>query len=190
MSDPQQYDTFVTDGPRSPHQRPDIVVNDEVFSSHSSYTSSHQGINNEGVFTLDSFLEQLGFGLFHIARFFCVGFIAFMDGAVIMTLSLSLVVLKNEWGFSSTVQGAAASIVFFAVVIGAYLSGPIADKYGRRFPLLISCFVICVVNLASAFSTNIITYTVFKKRFGIMSRFLFSNRVRLHTGNHASKQTW
>ena len=123
---------------------------------------SSAGLNNEGIFTLDTLLEQIGMGNFQLIRFLAAGFMAFMDGTVVMTLSLSLVVLENEWNFGSTAESVVASVVFASVVVGAYISGPIADKYGRRMPMIISSFFICIVNLASAFSTNIIIYTILR----------------------------
>ena len=126
-----------------------------------SFTSK-AGINQEGHFTLDSLLEQIGFGSFHIKRFLAAGAMAFMDGAVVMTLSLSLVILETEWGFGSTTESVVASIAFASIVLGAYLAGPIADKYGRRVPMIISCGFICILNLASAFTTEIYSYTALR----------------------------
>mgnify|MGYP001187815024 CR=1 FL=1 len=83
----------------------DVVAKEfDSVSEHSSCLSSQR----QGAFTLDSLLEQIGFGDYHITRFFSVGFLAFMDGAVIMALSLSLVILKAEWGYSSETESDSA----------------------------------------------------------------------------------
>ena len=124
--------------------------------------TSRGGINNDGIFTLDSLLEQIGFGSFHIKRFLAAGLMAFTDGAVVMTLSLSLVVLESEWNFSSNTESVVASTTFASIVIGAYTAGPIADRYGRRMPMIISAFFIIIINLASALSPNIYVFTVLR----------------------------
>lgn len=126
-----------------------------------SYTS-RVGINNDGIFTLDSLLDQIGFGSFHVKRFLAAMFMAFMDGGVIMTLSLSLVVLEKEWNFGSSTESVVASTAFASIVLGAYFAGPIADKYGRRQPMIISCFFIVILNIVSAFCTEIISYTILR----------------------------
>ena len=111
-------------------------------------------------FTLNYFLEKIGFGGFHLKRFFTVGMIGIMDGGVIMTFSLTVVMLAREWAISEELQSLVVSAVFVAVVVGAYCAGPIADKFGRRMPMFINCFLIVLFNIISAFSTNIGMYAI------------------------------
>ena len=127
--------------------------------------------NEKPTFTLDQLLEKIGFNSYHVKRFLPPALVALMDGAIIMTFSLSTVMLKKQWHYSSELQSLIASLVFVALVIGAYVSGPIADKFGRRLPMLISLGFIIVLNLLSAFSPSVVFYTVTRSMLAFCAGF-------------------
>lgn len=115
---------------------------------------------NLNSFTLDQLLEKIGFGSYHLKRFLTAGLVALMDGAVIMTFSMTVVMVKREWDYSDEMQSLIASIVFMSVVAGAYMSGPIADKFGRKIPMYSSLLFIIMLNLVSALSPSVLFYAL------------------------------
>ena len=116
--------------------------------------------NENEPFTLDYLLDQIGFSTYHIKRFIPPALIALSDGAMIMTYSLSSVMIQKQWNYSDDLNILIISFMFFGVVGGAYLSGPIADKFGRRSPMAISAVLILFTNAISAFSPGIVFYAI------------------------------
>ena len=51
--------------------------------------------------------------------------------------------------------------------VGAILFGMLADRYGRRMPLMINVIYFSVIELASGFATNFTTFLILRALFGI-----------------------
>lgn len=51
--------------------------------------------------------------------------------------------------------------------IGALLFGALADKYGRRWPLMIDIVLFSIINMASGFAPNLKTFIALRALFGI-----------------------
>lgn len=51
--------------------------------------------------------------------------------------------------------------------VGAFIFGLIADRYGRRLPLIIDLIFYSVIEVATGFSPNFATFLVFRALFGI-----------------------
>src|SRR5262245_23122237 len=50
--------------------------------------------------------------------------------------------------------------------VGAFLFGLLADKYGRRIPLMIDVVAFSVLSIASGLAPNFSTFIVLRARFG------------------------
>ena len=139
-------------------QQKSDVKGHTISENQISCANTQQAPSN--ILELDTLMEEIGFGAYHLKQIGSASLIALMDGAVIMTFSLTVVILHREWDYSDQIQSLIASLVFLAVVAGAYVSGPIADRYGRRKPMIISLLFIISSNIMSAFSFDVMTYTV------------------------------
>ena len=51
--------------------------------------------------------------------------------------------------------------------VGAFIFGLLADRYGRRIPLMIDLVFYSVVEVATAFSPNVAVFLVLRALFGI-----------------------
>src|ERR1700736_2140602 len=51
--------------------------------------------------------------------------------------------------------------------VGAFLFGLLADRYGRRLPLMIDLVFYSAVEVATGFAPNLITFMVLRALFGI-----------------------
>ena len=79
-------------------------------------------------------------------------------------------VLKDiEKEFHASLQQG-ASIVFVTLAcrpIGAFLFGALADRYGRRLPLMIDVILYSVLELASGFAPTLTTLLILRALFGV-----------------------
>src|SRR5579884_1050591 len=51
--------------------------------------------------------------------------------------------------------------------VGAFLFGLMADRYGRRIPLMVDLIFYSAVEVATAFSPNLIVFLILRALFGI-----------------------
>lgn len=66
----------------------------------------------------------------------------------------ALLFIKTDFGLSSFEQGMVVAAVPIGAVFGAVISGPAADRYGRRLMILISAVIFMVGALVSAAAGN------------------------------------
>lgn len=62
--------------------------------------------------------------------------------------------LLAKWGLSRAEIGLVLGCAMFGVVLGALITGPLADRYGRKRLLLLSVAVFALFSLLSAFSSS------------------------------------
>ena len=68
---------------------------------------------------------------------------------------------------SATFQGLAMSSALFGCLIGAAISGKIADKYGRKIPLLFSAFLFVFTSLGTGAFNSFTVFMIFRILGGI-----------------------
>ena len=55
--------------------------------------------------------------------------------------------------------------------MGAYFSGPLADKLGRRKPMIVSLVFMIALNMISALSPNVLFYGIIRFGMGFCAGF-------------------
>ncbi|XP_044278558.1 solute carrier family 22 member 6-A-like [Varanus komodoensis] len=86
--------------------------------------------------------------------------------------------IVTEWDLVCDLQplkSLAQSLFMAGVLVGAFVFGDLSDRYGRRLVLIWSLLLIAVMGTAAAFSTNFVTYCIFRLLSGVgISGFLLN----------------
>lgn len=86
--------------------------------------------------------------------FFCFIIIA-LDGIDVVVMGLVAPQILSEWAITPDQLAPVLSAALFGLAIGALVSGPLADKFGRKPILLGSVFCFGLFTLLTAFATDI-----------------------------------
>jgi len=100
-------------------------------------------------------MERLPFTRKHwlVAAVLCTA--TFFDGYDNLMMASALSLLVAALGIPLTSAGVLISATFWGQAIGAPLSGVVAEKWGRRTVLLVSCVIMGVTALGSAFAQDL-----------------------------------
>ncbi|XP_063711199.1 synaptic vesicle 2-related protein-like isoform X2 [Symsagittifera roscoffensis] len=94
-----------------------------------------------GSFTVDHAVDQLGFGGFQLMLTGLLGLAWVVDSMEVMLLAVLSSTLRCEWRLTAFQEAAITVTVFMGMLIGSTFWGKVADKYGRKFSLLLSSSV-------------------------------------------------
>jgi SHS family lactate transporter-like MFS transporter len=78
-----------------------------------------------------------------------------------------LTAIAKEFGKSDTAIASSLAITLAFRPVGALIFGLIADRYGRRLPLMIDLVFYSIVEIATGFAPNFATFLVLRALFGI-----------------------
>lgn len=106
--------------------------------------------------TLQDVIEQIGWGFAQILQMILGGGVYFADGAELLLIGAVTISLAQEWDLNRTERAMVVSVVFFGVLVGNFLSGPMGDGFGRRLPILLSFFTVAAFSILSAFCAQYI----------------------------------
>lgn len=101
---------------------------------------------------VQAFLDEHPFSGFQWLIFALCFFIVLLDGFDTAAIGYIAPSLVAEWGVSRPDLAPVLSAALFGLAAGALLSGPLADRLGRKLVLVGSVLVIGLACLASAFS--------------------------------------
>ncbi|XP_063001717.1 solute carrier family 22 member 6-B-like [Elgaria multicarinata webbii] len=86
--------------------------------------------------------------------------------------------IVTEWDLVCNLQplkSLAQSLFMAGVLVGAFVFGDLSDRYGRRLILIWSLLLIAVMGTGAAFSSNFVTYCIFRFLSGVgISGFLLN----------------
>ena len=88
-------------------------------------------------------------------------------GAEATVLSFLMPVLQSEWSLSVVQQSALGSSYFVGSFIGCVISGQLADRFGRRRPLLFSVLFHFLFGIGSGIAQNYDSLSMIRLLYGI-----------------------
>ncbi|KAL0138813.1 major facilitator superfamily domain-containing protein [Mucor lusitanicus] len=90
-----------------------------------------------------------------------------LDAFDFFSVSLSATRIAEDFGVQPSDVTSAITTTLMLRPIGALIFGALADKYGRRWPLMIDIVLFSVINMASGFAPNLQTFIGLRAVFGI-----------------------
>lgn len=87
--------------------------------------------------------------------------------------------LIRDWGIERSQLAPAFAAGLFGMLLGNTAMGPFADRYGRKFALLLSLAIVAIGTLACAFATSIETLTLLRLFTGIGLGGVLPNAITL-----------
>jgi len=91
-----------------------------------------------------------------------------LDAFDFFLVVLSLTTIGKEFGQSVPQMALTAWATLALRPVGAFLFGGIADRYGRRIPMVVNLCFFAVVELATGFAPNFTTFLILRGLFGIV----------------------
>lgn len=98
--------------------------------------------------------------------FFCFAIIA-LDGLDVVVMGLIAPQIIQEWGVTAHEIAPVLSAALIGLAIGALVSGPLSDKFGRKPVLILSIIGFGVFTLLTAFSTDITHLLIYRFLTGL-----------------------
>ena len=89
------------------------------------------------------------------------------DGYDFGTLSLAAPSILKEWQIARTEMGAVFSITFVGLLVGSLIYGWIADRFGRRFTIILGVFNFAVPILLTVWATTVTQLSILRFVGGI-----------------------
>ena len=79
-----------------------------------------------------------------------------IDGFDTAAIGFIAPALRAEWGVSAAQLAPLFGAGLFGLMVGAFIFGPLADKIGRKYALVLTVLFFGCASLASAWSTSIV----------------------------------
>lgn len=131
--------------------------------------------------TLDvqQFLNEQPFSALQRTIFGMCFFIVLLDGFDTAAIGYIAPSLITEWGVARPALAPVLSAALFGLAAGALLSGPLADRFGRRLVLILSVLLFGLATLASAFASSLDGLVIWRFVTGIGLGAAMPNAVTL-----------
>ena len=138
----------------------------------------HQPPDNGNV-NVQEFLNQHPFSAFQILIFVFCFVIVILDGFDTAAIGFIAPSLLREWGLTRPELAPVLSSALFGLVAGAFITGPIADRFGRRIVLTVSVLLFGVACTWSAFAHNLGELTTLRFITGVGLGAAMPNAITL-----------
>jgi SHS family lactate transporter-like MFS transporter len=90
-----------------------------------------------------------------------------LDAFDFFLVVFALTDIGKEFGATSKEMAFAITLTLFMRPVGAFIFGLMADRYGRRLPLMVDLVFFSVVEVATGFAPNYTTFLILRALFGI-----------------------
>ncbi|SIQ21094.1 MFS transporter, AAHS family, 4-hydroxybenzoate transporter [Aromatoleum tolulyticum] len=128
---------------------------------------------------VQSFIDHQAFSGFQWLIFVLCFLIVLLDGFDTAAIGYIAPSLIQEWGVTKPDLAPVLSAALFGLAGGALLSGPLADRLGRRLVLNVAVLVFAVASLVSAFAADLQSLTVLRFLTGLGLGAAMPNAVTL-----------
>lgn len=122
---------------------------------------SNQSLDVQGL------INENEFSVFQKIIFFMCFLIVLLDGFDTAAIGYIAPSLVKEWGVTKAALAPVLSAALFGLAAGAMLSGPIADRIGRKLMLIFSVSIFGVGCLFSSYAPDLTTLTMLRFVTGI-----------------------
>ena len=112
--------------------------------------------------------------------FLCL-MIVVVDGIDISIMGFVAPVIKQEWGISTTDLAPVMSAALVGLALGAVVSGPLADKFGRKKLLIINLLGFGLFTLLAALSSGVTELMMYRFIAGLFMGGVMPQAVTLVT---------
>ncbi|MBC3377446.1 MFS transporter [Pseudomonas sp. SWRI92] len=112
-------------------------------------------------------LERLPISGYHRVIFIIIALAFFFDSMDLAMMTFLLGSIKTEFGLSSAEAGLLASSSFFGMVVGASLSGMLADRFGRKPVFQWSIVLWGLASYLCSTAQDVETLTLFRVLLGV-----------------------
>lgn len=126
---------------------------------------------------VDSYLDTLKFGRFHIQVLILGVIIMLVDGYEVGVIGLVLPVLAKDYGVTPVSLTWVLSAQQIGMVLGAYFIAPLADRYGRKPLAMTSLLFVGLSCFVTIHTTSLVTLAVCRLVTGIFASTLIANLV-------------
>jgi MFS family permease len=125
-------------------------------------------ISNKGKgLSFDWILEnRIKIGQCQLWSLLAVCMIWMSDGSEMFIIGFIMPLAQKEWGLTDFETNYLGTGVFLGITLGAIVSGLVADKKGRRIPMLLGATCIMISSFSSIFSPNFLSLIFFRISFG------------------------
>ncbi|XP_075252004.1 putative transporter svop-1 [Convolutriloba macropyga] len=139
-----------------------LVVKDEKNSEQDD--SSH---DKNSQMEIDEALSKTGFNITHILIICAISLTAFSVHGQIEVVNLLGAELYCDFELTSVEEALLTSALFTGMAVGAQVSGPIADKHGRKRVIQACSLLSALFVVASAFAQSVIQIYVIRLLIGL-----------------------
>lgn len=112
-------------------------------------------------------MERLPLGPFHYRMLVINGAAWAFDAFDVGLVTFVVTALTGAWNLTSTQVGSILSIGLVGMFVGALLSGPIADRWGRKAVFQITMLLFAVFSLLCAVAPNFTSLLIFRFLVGV-----------------------
>lgn len=131
------------------------------------------------VIDIEAFLNEHPLSWFQRMLFVLCFMIVLLDGFDTAAIGFIAPSLIREWGVTRPELGPVLTAALFGLAAGALISGPLADRFGRKSVLVGSVFAFGIASLASASSASLDQLTIFRFLTGVGLGAAMPNAVTL-----------
>lgn len=130
------------------------------------YTDLNDSPSERISIAVDDILDRIGVTRSHLYLLLLCGF-GYSSGTVdLISVTLLLDILPVEFYGSLANLGLISLVLFVGQIIGSLLWGSISDKFGRRFPLIVTAFLTALFAALTALSPSFIVLLVLRFLMG------------------------